>query len=87
MGQAERDIFERQARRQQEAYRKLTELLTPLAGERYFGLFPGRTRGDGRARFAGAVQKRAQEIARCVLPVGAPRPGRSSRTPMSIPSW
>ncbi len=69
MGPAEREIFERQARRQQEAYRKLTELLTPLAAERYFGLFPGRTRGDGRARYAGAVQKRAQEIARYVLPV------------------
>ncbi len=69
MGGAEREIFERQARRQQEAYRRLTELLTPLAGQRYFTLFPGRTRGDGRSRFAGAVQKRAQEIARYVLPV------------------
>src|SRR6476619_6532213 len=69
MGGAEREIFERAARRQEEAYRRLTELLTPLAGERYFGLFPGRTRGDGRERFAGAVQKRAQEIARYVLPV------------------
>jgi flavin-dependent thymidylate synthase len=69
MGGAEREIFERQARRQQEAYRRLTELLTPLAGQRYFTLFPGRTRGDGPSRFAGAVQKRAQEIARYVLPV------------------
>ena len=69
MGAAEREIFERQARRQQEAYRRLTGLLTPLAAERYFGIFPGRTRGDGRSRFAGAVQKRAQEIARYVLPV------------------
>ncbi len=57
------------ARRQQEAYARLTELLTPLAGERYFGLFPGRTRGDGRTRFAGSIKKRAQEIARYVLPV------------------
>ena len=69
MGPAERAIFERQAGRQQEAYRALTELLTPLAAERYFGLFPGRTRGDGRTRFAGAIQKRAQEIARYVLPI------------------
>ncbi len=69
MGPAEREIFEAAARRQQAAYEKLTELLTPLAGERYFGIFPGRTRGTGRARFAGAVQKRAQEIARYVLPV------------------
>jgi thymidylate synthase ThyX len=69
MGPAERDLYERTARRQQEAYTKLTDLLTPLAAERYFGLFPGRTRGDGRTRFAGAVKKRAQEIARYVLPV------------------
>jgi len=69
MGAAEREIFERTARRQQEAYRRLTELLTPIAAERYFRLFPGRTRGDGRERFAGAVQKRAQEIARYVLPI------------------
>ena len=69
MGAAERDIYERAARRQQEAYSRLTELLTPLAAERYFGLFPGRLRGDGRMRFGGAVQKRAQEIARYVLPV------------------
>ena len=69
MGPAERAIFEGQARRQEEAYRRLTELLIPLVSERYFGLFPGRTRGNGRARFAGAVKKRAQEIARYVLPV------------------
>src|SRR6185436_253883 len=43
--------------------------LTPLAGERYFGLFPGRLRGDGRERFGSAIKKRAQEIARYVLPV------------------
>jgi flavin-dependent thymidylate synthase len=69
MGAPEREIFEAAARKQQEAYGRLTELLTPLAGERYFGLFPGRTRGSGRTKFAGAVQKRAQEIARYVLPV------------------
>src|SRR6476661_6537358 len=69
MGPAEREIYERTARRQQDAYTKLTELLTPLAAERYFGLFPGRTRGDGPTRFAGSVKKRAQEIARYVLPV------------------
>ena len=69
MGAVEREIYDRAARRQQEAYARLTELLTPLAGERYFGLFPGRTRGDGRERFAPAVKKRAQEIARYVLPV------------------
>jgi thymidylate synthase ThyX len=69
MGPAERDLFERTALAQQSAYGRLTQLLTPLAAERYFGLFPGRTRGDGRKRFGGAIQKRAQEIARYVLPV------------------
>ncbi len=69
MGPAERELFESTARLQQAAYEKLTELLVPLATERYFGLFPGRTRGDGPKKFGGAVQKRAQEIARYVLPV------------------
>jgi flavin-dependent thymidylate synthase len=69
MGPVEREIYERTARKQQDAYTKLTELLTAPAAERYFGLFPGRTRGDGRIRFAGAIQKRAQEIARYVLPI------------------
>jgi flavin-dependent thymidylate synthase len=69
MAEAERRLFVETAGRQQEAYERLTELLTPLAAERYFALFPGRTRGDGPRRFGGAVKKRAQEIARYVLPV------------------
>jgi flavin-dependent thymidylate synthase len=69
MPAAERALFEAQAARQQAAYSRLTDLLVPLAGERYFGLFPGRTRGDGRERYAGGVRKRAQEIARYVLPI------------------
>src|SRR6266852_8451814 len=48
MGSAERDIFQRTALAQQAAYEELARLLTPLAAERYFGIFPGRTRGDGR---------------------------------------
>jgi flavin-dependent thymidylate synthase len=69
MGPGEREIFEAAARRQQAAYTRLTELLTPLAGERYFGLFPGRARGGGASKYASAIQKRAQEIARYVLPI------------------
>ena len=69
MAASERDIYEGAARRQQAAYTRLTELLTPIAAQRYFGLFPGRTRGDGAGKYAPAIQKRAQEIARYVLPV------------------
>ena len=64
-----RDIYEKTARHQNESYARLTELLVPICRERYFELFPGRLRGDGPGRFAGAVKKRAQEIARYVLPV------------------
>jgi flavin-dependent thymidylate synthase len=66
---AERDLFETTARRQEAAYRRLTDLLVPIAGERYFGLFPGRARDGDGAKWSGAIQKRAQEIARYVLPV------------------
>jgi flavin-dependent thymidylate synthase len=69
MAEGARRLFVETARRQQEAYERLTALLTPLAGQRYFNLFPGRLRGEGPRRFAAAVQKRAQEIARYVLPV------------------
>jgi len=64
-----REKFEDAARRQNAAYARLTELLVPVCRERYFELFPGRLRGDGPARFQGAVAKRAQEIARYVLPI------------------
>ncbi len=64
-----RELYERTARLQNETYARLTELLVPICRERYFELFPGRLRGDGPQRFAGAVGKRAQEIARYVLPV------------------
>ena len=66
---AAREIYEATARRQQAAYETLTRTLTPLVAERYFGLFPGRLRGEGPKKFAGSVQKRAQEIARYVLPI------------------
>jgi flavin-dependent thymidylate synthase len=69
MPPVERDLFETTARRQEAAYRRLTELLTPIATDRYFGLFPGRARDEGGAKWTNAIQKRAQEIARYVLPV------------------
>lgn len=65
----ERELFEAAARRQTEAYARLCDLLLPICQERYFTLFPGRRLGNGPERFLPAIAKRAQEIARYVLPV------------------
>jgi thymidylate synthase ThyX len=48
-------------------YQELTEALTPVAAEEYFDRFRARRRDDPRWR--SAVQKKAQEVARYVLPV------------------
>lgn len=48
-------------------YVELTALLQPVAAAEYFGRFPARARDP--ERWAGAVQKKAQEVARYVLPV------------------
>ena len=65
----DRDLYDATARRQNESYARLTQLLVPICRDRYFELFPGRLRGDGPQRFHSSVVKRAQEIARYVLPV------------------
>src|SRR3712207_176127 len=58
-----------------EGYRRLTELLTPDMAERYARVFPARAKAKGpeaERRVADAVQKRAQEVARYVLPLATP---------------
>lgn len=60
------DVYTRAARKQLNAYRELVELLVKPAGEEYYRRFPNR-RND--KRFAGEIKKKAQEIARYVLPV------------------
>jgi flavin-dependent thymidylate synthase len=69
MADAAKRLYEETARLQTERYARLTELLTPVCRERYFEIFPGRLRGDGPDRYRAAVAKRAQEIARYVLPI------------------
>jgi len=53
--------------RQMGAYRDLTELLAPVAATAYFDRFPGRAKA--RDRYATAIRRLAQEVARYVLPL------------------
>src|SRR5680860_1426595 len=58
-----------------DGYRRLTELLTPDMEQRYGQVFPARVKAKdeaARERVASAVQKRAQEVARYVLPLATP---------------
>jgi thymidylate synthase ThyX len=55
------------ARRQIEDYRRLTELLVPLVAAEFYRIFPARARQPERWRKA--IEKRAIEVARYVLPV------------------
>ncbi len=58
-----------------EGYRKLTELLSPDLTERYTAVFPARAKARGpeaEERVRAAVQKKAQEVARYVLPLATP---------------
>ena len=76
------DLTERQAviykaavDRSIEGYRRLGDLLSPGLAERYGQVFPARTKADGAEaarRVADAVQKKAQEVARYVLPLATP---------------
>jgi thymidylate synthase ThyX len=58
-----------------DGYRRLTELLTPDFARDYARVFPARARARGEQaikRMDEAVQKRAQEVARYVLPLATP---------------
>ena len=72
---AELAIYETAIRRSLDGYRNLTEILAPDMAARYGGVFPARAKArtpEGERRFADAVQKRAQEVARYVLPLATP---------------
>lgn len=58
-----------------DGYQRLTEILTPDMEARYGQVFPARVKAkdsSARARVDSAVQKRAQEVARYVLPLATP---------------
>ena len=68
-------IYEGAIERSLAGYRNLTEILTPDMAARYAAVFPGRAKARGAEagrRVAGDVQKRAQEVARYVLPLATP---------------
>jgi thymidylate synthase ThyX len=72
---AELAIYEAAIARALTGYRRLGELLAPDMAARYASVFPGRAKArsaEGERRFADAVQKRAQEVARYVLPLATP---------------
>jgi thymidylate synthase ThyX len=65
--EAARSLFMGAVEMQHVAYRRLTELLTPAAAREYYRIFPARKKDP---RWEKDVKKKAQEIARYVLPVG-----------------
>lgn len=49
-------------------YEELTALLTPVAARHYYGIFPARRKNS--EKYDKEIQKKAQEVARYVLPIG-----------------
>jgi thymidylate synthase ThyX len=56
--------------RQMRVYHELNSLLEPVVARLYFGIFPSRNRDVVDKRWTSAMQKRAQEVSRYVLPIG-----------------
>jgi thymidylate synthase ThyX len=61
------EVYEAAVRAQHEAYLRLCELLQPVVSEAYFRVFSARR---GQEKYLGDVKKKAQEVARYVLPIG-----------------
>lgn len=70
-----RAIYDEAIERALAGYRRLSDLLTPDLMARYASVFPARVKASGSAaeeRVESAVQKKAQEVARYVLPLATP---------------
>ncbi len=68
-------IYDAAIERSLAGYRRLTDILTPDMEAKYAQIFPARARAQGEEavkRRKSAVQKRAQEVARYVLPLATP---------------
>jgi flavin-dependent thymidylate synthase len=71
----QRALYQAAVDRALEGYRRLTDLLAPDVAARYAEIFPSRAKSRGpeaEQRMADAVQKKAQEVARYVLPLATP---------------
>ncbi|MDL1949773.1 FAD-dependent thymidylate synthase [Acidobacteria bacterium ACD] len=60
-------VYREAAEAQTDSYRRLTELLVPVAARAFFDTFRGRERQP--ERWAKAIRRKAMEVARYVLPV------------------
>lgn len=60
-------VYEETVREQMAAYRRLSEDLFPIVEDAYFRIFPARS---GQEKYVAEVKKKAQEVARYVLPIG-----------------
>ena len=60
-------IYRATLQRQMADYKQLMALLEPVAADRYYGVFAARAKRPDK--WQGAIHKRAQEVARYVLPV------------------
>lgn len=61
-------IYQAGIQDQTEVYEQLTDMLFPVAARNYYGIFKGRQKQA--EKYDKEVQKKAQEVARYVLPVG-----------------
>jgi thymidylate synthase ThyX len=68
MPAAQEAIYRRAVEAMMSAYRALIEILTPKVADAFFQIFPARRRTP--EKWALAIKKRAQEVARYVLPIG-----------------
>ena len=68
-------VYDGAIARSLESYRRLSDILTPDFRALYAQVFPARAKAQGEAavkRVDDAVQKRAQEVARYILPLATP---------------
>lgn len=65
------EVFLHRVQKQHEAYESLCGLLHPICEELYFGVYKGRLKAKSDKRWQGAIAKRAQEVARYVLPLAS----------------